>query len=60
MSGVPCRGNGDGHEHGFLDALTISFRGQTETPLREEWGFVFLQIYAILRLIWLAMNFQSL
>ena len=24
MSGVPCRGNGDGHEHGCSDALTIS------------------------------------
>ena len=34
--------------------------GQTETPLREEWCFVFLQIDAILPLIWLAMIFQSL
>ena len=24
MSGVPCCGNGDGHEHGCLDALAIS------------------------------------
>ena len=24
MSGVPCRGNGDGHEHGCSDALSIS------------------------------------
>ena len=24
MSGVPCNGNGDGHEHGCLDALAIS------------------------------------
>ena len=24
MSSVPCRGNGDGHEHGCSDALTIS------------------------------------
>ena len=23
-SGVPCCGNGDGHEHGCLDALAIS------------------------------------
>ena len=24
MSGVPCCGNGDGHEHGCLDALAIT------------------------------------
>ena len=24
MSGLPCCGNGDGHEHGCLDALAIS------------------------------------
>ena len=45
MSGVPCCGNGDGHEHGCLDALAISLWVRRRTPLREEWGFVFLQIY---------------
>ena len=49
---IPCEcqafqvvGNGDGHEHGLISGPCHFLMGHTATPLREEWGFVFPQIY---------------
>ena len=40
MSGVPCRGNGDGHEHGCLDALAISLWVRRRPHAERSGGFV--------------------